>query len=94
MLASARLGDDAPLPHAPSEKHLTHGVVDLVRAGVVQIFAFEPHACADVLRQAWRIAQRRRPPDVRREHVLDVRLERGIGTRCVVLSLQLVESRD
>ena len=41
MLAGAGLGDDARLAHAPGEQRLADGVVDLVRAGVVQVLALE-----------------------------------------------------
>jgi hypothetical protein len=41
MLAGAGLGDHARLAHAPGEQRLAHGVVHLVRAGVVQVLALE-----------------------------------------------------
>ncbi len=41
MLSGAGLGDDASLAHMPSQKNLADGVVDLMRAGVAQIFALE-----------------------------------------------------
>ena len=41
VLAGAGLGDDARLAHAPGDQRLAHRVVDLVRAGVVQVFALE-----------------------------------------------------
>ena len=41
VLAGAGLGDDARLAHAPGEQRLADGVVDLVRAGVVQVLALE-----------------------------------------------------
>jgi hypothetical protein len=41
VLARAGLGDDARLAHAAGEQRLPDGVVDLVRAGVVQVFALE-----------------------------------------------------
>ena len=41
VLARAGLGDDARLAHALGEEDLAHGVVDLVRAGVEQVFALE-----------------------------------------------------
>ena len=41
VLAGARLGDDARLAHAPGEQDLAEHVVDLVRAGVVQLLALE-----------------------------------------------------
>ena len=41
VLAGAGLGDDAGLAHAHGEQRLTEHVVDLVRAGVVEVFALE-----------------------------------------------------
>src|SRR5215469_14345254 len=53
VLSRARFGDDAALAHAPSQQPLTETVVDLVRAGVEQIFAFEIDArSAEFLGQA------------------------------------------
>ncbi len=41
MLAGAGLGDDARLAHAPGEQDLAEHVVDLVRAGVIELVALE-----------------------------------------------------
>ena len=41
VLAGARLGDDARLAHAPRQQDLAEHVVDLVRAGVVELVALE-----------------------------------------------------
>ena len=41
VLAGAGLGDDALLAHALGEQALAEAVVDLVRAGVEQVFALE-----------------------------------------------------
>jgi hypothetical protein len=41
VLAGPGLGDHARLAHAPREQRLSEGVVDLVRAGVVQVLALE-----------------------------------------------------
>ncbi len=41
VLASTGLGDDARLAHTLGQQNLAHGIVDLVRTGVVQVFAFE-----------------------------------------------------
>jgi len=46
MLPGAGLSDDALGAQAPSKQRLTDGVVDLVRAGVCQILALEPHVRA------------------------------------------------
>jgi hypothetical protein len=41
VLAGAGLGDDARLAHAAGEQDLAEAVVDLVRAGVVELVALE-----------------------------------------------------
>ena len=41
MLAGAGLGDDARLAHALGEQDLAEAIVDLVRAGVVELLALE-----------------------------------------------------
>ena len=69
VLAGAGLGDDAPLAHAPGEQRLPHRVVDLVRAGVREVFALEenpdtPAVAGRLGRQPPRLVQRRRAPDV------------------------------
>ena len=58
MLSRARLGDDAALAHALRQERLPQRVVDLVRAGVGQVFAFEIDlraalAMRAVSRRAW-----------------------------------------
>ena len=58
MLAGARLGNDALFPHAFREQRLRERVVDLVRAGVEQVLAFEINFCpAAMLRQPLRKIQ-------------------------------------
>ena len=52
VLARAGLGDDALLAHAPRQQALAQRVVDLVRAGVQQVFALQVD-----LRAAQRLAQ-------------------------------------
>ena len=41
MLPRARLGDEFLLAHLLGEERLTQAVVDLVRAGVVEVLALE-----------------------------------------------------
>ena len=49
VLAGAGLGDDALLAHAPGEQRLAEHVVDLVRAGVGEVFALEQHPHPEAL---------------------------------------------
>ena len=51
VLARAGLGDDALLAHALGKQALAERVVDLVRAGVQQVFALEvDFGAAELLR--------------------------------------------
>jgi len=64
VLAGASLGDDPPLAHSLSEQRLPECVVDLVRAGVVEILALEIDRPTDVLGEPASAIQRRRSPRV------------------------------
>ena len=67
MLAGAGLGDDAFLAHALGKQDLAEAVVDLVRAGMVQILALEIDLCAaEMLRQAFRKIELRGPAGIMR----------------------------
>ena len=48
VLAGAGLGDDPRLAHALGEQRLPERVVDLVRAGVVEVLALEVDRVADL----------------------------------------------
>ena len=61
VLAGAGLGDDAGLAHALGQQDLAERVVDLVRAGVVELFALQIDlGAAELLGQALREIERRR----------------------------------
>ena len=65
MLAGAGLGDDPGLAHVAGEQRLAEHVVDLVRAGVVEVLALEQDpGAAGVLGEALRLGQRAGPPGV------------------------------
>jgi hypothetical protein len=49
--AVARLGDDPPLAHPLGQQRLPERVVDLVRAGVVEVLALEIDGVAGGLAQ-------------------------------------------
>ncbi len=67
VLPGAGLGDDARLAHALGEQRLAERVVDLVSAGVRQVFALqEDPRAAGRCRQALGLPQRRRAADVMR----------------------------
>ena len=64
VLARAGLGDDARLAHALGQQDLAHGVVDLVRAGVEQVFALEINLrAAEFLGEAFGKIKRRGAAD-------------------------------
>ena len=54
VLAGAGLGDEPGLAHALGEQGLAEHVVDLVRAGVVEVLALEQQAEAEPLGQVAR----------------------------------------
>ena len=63
VLAGAGLGDDPGLAHAPGEQDLAQAVVDLVRAGVVQLVALEVDlGAAEMLGQPLGEIERARAP--------------------------------
>src|SRR5665213_3697312 len=65
VLARTRLRDHALLAKTPGEQRLAHAVVDLVRAGVVQVLALQPDLrAAELRRPALRVVDRRRATDV------------------------------
>jgi hypothetical protein len=87
MLAGAGFGDDAGLAHALGEQDLADAVVDLVRAGVVQLFALEIDlGAAEMLRQAFGEIERARTADIVGAEMLQFRLEFRIGLRLVPLA--------
>ncbi len=65
MLAGAGFGDDALLAHAPGEQDLAHDIVDLVRAGVIELVALEiDFRAAQMFGQALGEIERARPADI------------------------------
>ena len=94
MLAGAGLGDDALLAHPPRHHDLAEHVVDLVRAGVVQLLALEiDFRAAEMFGQPLGEIQRRRPADIVLEVAVHFRLERRIGLGVGVGLLQIEDQR-
>src|SRR3990170_3933975 len=92
--AGAGLGDDARLAHAPREHDLAEHIVDLVRAGVIELLALEiDFRTAAVLSEPLGKIERRRPADVGCEMAVHLGLERGIGPSLGVSPLQIEYER-
>jgi hypothetical protein len=80
------------LPHALRQQSLTQGVIDLVRAGVQQVFALEVNLRpSQLLRQPLAKVERRGPSRVVLQQISQLGLKGGIGLGQVVFALQLVE---
>ena len=88
VLARAGLGDDPGLTHPHREQDLPDAIVDLVRAGVVELVALEPdlraakHFC-----QSGRKIERARASDVMFEQVIEFGFERRVRLGSGVLAL-------
>src|SRR5688572_32858214 len=90
MLAGAGLGDDALLAHALGEQDLSHAVVDLVRAGVVELVALQIDlGAAEMLGQARREIERAGPADIVLAVILHLVREFRVGLGGLVGLLHL-----
>ena len=79
VLAGAGLGDHALLAHAQREQRLAERVVDLVGAGVIEVFALEIDLRpAAFVAQPLGVIQRRRPADVVGQQIVQLGLKRRI----------------
>ena len=94
MLPGPRLGDNSSLAHPLCEQGLTKCAVDLVRAGVIEIFALQIHIAPDRLREPRSGAQRRRTSDVLLEQPFQFFLKLWIADGSVERDVQLVERGD
>ena len=82
MLTGTSLRDYAGLPHPSGQQGLADDIVDLVRAGVVQIFALEHNdrklssrGTHGVLTEPLRFGDRARPPRVVGQQLTELGLE-------------------
>src|SRR4029450_9294936 len=89
----AGLGDDAPLAEPRGEQDLAERIVDLVRAGVVQVLPLEDDA-ATGRREPLCLVERCGTTDVVRPQMLELLPEGGVAQRLVPAALELVERRD
>ncbi len=87
VLAGAGLGDDPRLAHADREQDLADAIVDLVRAGVVELVALEldlrAHALGRTLAERFGqplgVIERAGAADIMLEQILELGGEGGIG---------------
>ena len=94
MLAGAGLGDDARLAHALGQQDLAEAVVDLVRAGVVQILALEIDLrAAEMLGQAFGEIELRRPAGIVGRQILQLGLEVRIVLGLVPVPFEVEDQR-
>ena len=92
MLARPRLGDHAQLAHAARDQRLTDRIVDLVRAGVIQVFALEEDLRApQQLRPPPGMVDGSGPPDVMLEFVAEFGQEPGVPATLRVRVAQLLQ---
>jgi hypothetical protein len=95
VLPRAGLGDHPPLAHAPGEQRLPDRVVDLVRAGVVEVFALEVNLrAAEVVGETFSEVQPAGPPDELAEVAVELAFEVRINLRARVLRFELPQRRD
>ena len=95
VLARAGFGDDAALAHPDGEQRLPERVVDLVRAGMREIFALqEDPRAAGRRREPRRFVDRRRPPDVVLEQPVELAMELRILPRRKIRALELLDRLD
>ena len=79
MLPGAGFGDDPPFAHAPREQRLAECIVDLVRAGMQQVFALEIDLCpAAMPREALGEIERGRAAGVIAQILLQLGLKRRV----------------
>jgi len=92
MLARAGFRDDARLAHFHREQPLADGVVDLVRAGVQQVFALQINAwAAEFCRQSRGKLQRRGTPGKIPQQAVELSLELRVAFCGFVNVLELVQ---
>ena len=94
VLTGAGLGDDARLAHAAGEEDLAEAVVDLVRAGVIQLLALQiDFGAAKMLGQPLGEIERRGAPGVVRVEAVELGVEGGIVLRRGICRFEFEDER-
>ena len=92
MLAGARLGNHARLAHAAGEENLADGVVDFVRAGMVEVLAFEIYfGAAKFARETFGKIKRRGAAAELLEIIGQLTLKFWVLLRAEIFRLELLE---
>ena len=92
VLSRAGLGDDAGFAHALGQQNLPHRVVDLVRAGVQQVFALEVDFCAaEIAGEPLSVVERRGASAELAQIILQLVLKLGIVLRAKIFVLQFLQ---
>ena len=95
VLARAGLGDDAGLAHPLGEQRLREDVVDLVRAGVVEVLALEDDPGVTRVRGEPRhLGDDARAPGVGAVQPLQLAHELGVHHRLAARLVELLQRRD
>ena len=94
VLAGAGLRDDPRFAHAHRQQNLADAIVDLVRAGVVQLVALEPDLrAAQFLGQARREIQRAGAAHVMFQQIVELLPKGGVLLGAAVFRLQIEYQR-
>ena len=94
VLSGAGLGDDAAFAHAAGEQRLAQAVVDLVRAGVEQVFALEPDArAAEGLAEVFGEVERRGAAGVVVQEIGEFGLEGRVFARREIGGFEFFDGR-
>ena len=91
VLSGSGFGDDAGLAHAPGQQDLADGVVDFVRPGVVEVFAFEVDLRTVTFAHPRGEGERRGTSHIIGEQVAELFLESGIVDDPQVFAFQVLD---
>jgi hypothetical protein len=95
VLTGTGLGDDAFLAHAAGEDGLADGVVDLVGAGVIEVFALGVDLGAtEFLGEALAVVEARGPAYEFVEVAVELFVEGGVVPGPFVLGVELLDGGD